>query len=153
MKKEVIVSICGQQFADGESSEPVEVVSSGVRYEKNGKTYIVYDEVVSEGIEDSGEINLEGEAESENIVKNTIRIDGKQMDLIKHGEGGTHLVFEEGQSNHTYYHTPYGSMAVTLHTSKLAIKLDEESIDAVAEYDLEINHTQIAECMVTIRVK
>ena len=44
-------------------------------------------------------------------------------------------------------------MAVTLHTSKLAINLDEESIDAVAEYDLEINHTQIAECMVTIRVK
>ena len=68
-------------------------------------------------------------------------------------EGGTHLVFEEGQSNHTYYHTPYGSMAVTLHTAKLAINLDEESIDAVAEYDLEINHTQIAECMVTIRVK
>ena len=74
MKREVIVSICGQQFADGESSEPVEVVSSGVRYEKNGKTYSVYDEVVSEGIEDSGEINVDGEAESENIVKNTIRL-------------------------------------------------------------------------------
>ena len=143
MKQEVLVSICGTQTADGESTEPVEVVSSGVRYEKNGKTYVIYDEVVSDDIA----------AETEEIVKNTIRIDGNQLNIIKHGKGGTHLVFEEGQSNQTYYHTPYGSMAVTLHTSKLNINLDETRIDAVAEYDLEINHTQIAECTVSIRVQ
>lgn len=143
MGKEVLVTVCGIQMADGETSEPIEVVSAGERFEKNGKIYIIYDEVVQE---DTGTASGE-------IVKNTIRIDGQQLDLIKRGEGGTHLVFNEGESNQTYYRTPYGNMEVTLHTSQLKMNVDEELIEVIAKYHLEINHAQIAECVVSIKVK
>ena len=143
MGKEVLVTICGVQMADGEVTEPIEVVSTGQRYEKNGKIYVVFEEVVNE---DTNE-------ELGKIVKNTIRIDGEQLDIIKRGEGGTHLVFKEGQSNQTYYNTPYGNMEITLNTAMLNIRVVEDIIEAAAKYDLEVNHVQIAECSVSIQVK
>ena len=41
MTKDVLISISGLQFAGGENSEPVEVITSGSYYKKNGRHYIV----------------------------------------------------------------------------------------------------------------
>ena len=40
MTKDVLISISGLQFAGGENSEPVEVITSGSYYKKNGRHYI-----------------------------------------------------------------------------------------------------------------
>ena len=48
MTKDVLISISGLQFAEGENSEPVEVITSGSYYKKNGKHYILYDEVAED---------------------------------------------------------------------------------------------------------
>lgn len=37
MTKDVLISISGLQFAGGENSEPVEVITSGSYYKKNGQ--------------------------------------------------------------------------------------------------------------------
>ncbi len=143
MGKEVLVTVCGVQ-KDGEATpEPIQIVSAGQRYEKNGKTYILYDEVVAE----------DSPTEIGQVVKNTICINGNQLDLVKRGATGTHLVFIEGESNQTFYNTPYGSLEVTMNTTELDIRLDEEAIHVVAHYNLELNHAEIADCMVTIHVE
>ena len=50
MTKDVIVSISGLQMpAEGEA-EPVEVITVGDYYQKNGKHYVLYEEV-NEGFE------------------------------------------------------------------------------------------------------
>ena len=36
MTKDVLISISGLQFAGGENSEPVEMITSGSYYKKNG---------------------------------------------------------------------------------------------------------------------
>ena len=52
MTKDVIVSISGLQMpAEGEA-EPVEVITVGDYYQKNGKHYVLYKEV-NEGFEGS----------------------------------------------------------------------------------------------------
>ena len=45
MTKDVIVTISGLQFAQETETEPVEIVTAGSYYKKNGKHYIIYDEV------------------------------------------------------------------------------------------------------------
>lgn len=46
MTKDVIVTISGLQFAQETETEPVEIVTAGSYYKKNGKHYIIYDEVM-----------------------------------------------------------------------------------------------------------
>ena len=45
MTKEVLVTISGLQFSPETESESVELITSGSYYKKNGKHYIIYDEV------------------------------------------------------------------------------------------------------------
>ena len=45
MTKEVLISISGVQFMDQEGQD-VEMITKGTYYEKNGKHYILYDEVL-----------------------------------------------------------------------------------------------------------
>ena len=52
MTKDVIVTISGLQFAQETETEPDEIVTAGSYYKKNGKHYIIYDEVM-EGFEGS----------------------------------------------------------------------------------------------------
>ena len=46
MTKDVLLSIKGLQFANEQDTEPVEVITSGDYYKRNGKHYILYDEIM-----------------------------------------------------------------------------------------------------------
>jgi uncharacterized beta-barrel protein YwiB (DUF1934 family) len=140
VSKEVMVSIRGVQYG-ADSKEPIEVICRGQRYERNDKTYVVYDEVVEES---NGELS--------GVVKNTIKIDGRQIDILKRGPQGTHMVFNEDKASLTYYSTPAGELSIGIDTSLVELDMDEESIRAKVVYDLEINQVHIAQCEVEIRV-
>ena len=45
MTKDVLVKISGLQFSDDQDNDPVEIITTGSYYKKNGKHYILYDEV------------------------------------------------------------------------------------------------------------
>ena len=44
MTKDVLITICGIQKRDGETDEPIETVTPGEYYFRNGKHYILYEE-------------------------------------------------------------------------------------------------------------
>ena len=67
MTKEVLISISGIQMS-GEEENDIEMVTIGDYYRKNGKHYIIYDEIP------------EGETE---VIKNTIKVGPDVMDIIK----------------------------------------------------------------------
>ena len=69
MTKDVLITISGIQMMDEEDSD-VEMIVRGDYYQKNGKHYILYDEVM-EGFEGK--------------VKNVIKISPVGMDIIKKG--------------------------------------------------------------------
>ena len=45
MTKDVLITISGIQTIDGEVNDPIETVTPGEYYFRNGKHYILYDEV------------------------------------------------------------------------------------------------------------
>ena len=92
MTKDVLVTINGIHTMDEEDND-VEMVVRGDYYQKNGKHYILYEEVL-EGMEET--------------VKNVIKISDSSMDIIKKGAANSHMLFEKNKKNLSCYSTPWG---------------------------------------------
>ena len=87
MTKDVIVSISGLQMpAEGEA-EPVEVITVGDYYQKNGKHYVLYEEV-NEGFEGS--------------TKNIIKMQENCIDITKKGVSNVQMCIRDRR-----YHSIY----------------------------------------------
>ena len=145
MTQDVLLTISGLHdmvFADpeeNEENEPIEVITPASYYWKNGKHYILYDEVM-EGIP--------------GVVKNKIKITGEDsMEIMKSGITNAHMVFEKNQMNVTYYDTPYGQLHVGIHTRKLDVNVDDERIDIAVEYGLDVNHEATADCRIAMSIR
>lgn len=139
MTKDVIVSIAGLQF-EVDQDEALEVISPGEYYYRNGKHYIIYDEI---------DLNQEGE---KGISKSTIKISPDQIEIMKKGLSNVHMVFELGKKNMTYYHTPVGNLMIGLDTTKLDVVEKENEIGINMEYGLDVNYNYISECSIKIKV-
>ena len=89
MTKDVLVGISGLQMAvntmENLDDEPIEIVSAGTYYFKDGKHYIFMEEV-AEGIP--------------GVTKTQIRIHGKEsLEVVKKGVTNMHLIFEKNKTN------------------------------------------------------
>ena len=135
MTKDVLVSISGKHidimddpargYEVGEDG--IEVVTPANYYCRNGKHYILYDEV------------LEGMA---GTIKNKIKITGTDcLEIMKSGVTSSHMVFEKNKKNLTYYKTPYGQMLVGVNTKNMEISVDEDQIGVKVAYELDVNRT------------
>ena len=130
MTKDVLLSISGLHYdvagvTEEDENEPIEVITPAAYYFKNGKHYVIYDEVV-EGMPGT--------------IKNKIRIaeDGK-LEIMKSGLANTHMIFEKGKINMTEYETPYGELLVGIHTKEMTVKSEEKIIDVHVNYELDVN--------------
>lgn len=138
MTKEVLVSISGLQFADGADSEPIEVITSADYYQKNGKHYIIYDEV------------MEGFTKP---TKNIIKIGDDFLDITKRGVSNVHMMFEKNKKNVTYYYTPYGSILIGIDATRVEVQEQEDMIQAEVAYALEVNYEHLADCTIKMNIK
>ena len=137
MTKDVIVSICGLQM-DVDSETPLEVITVGNYFYKNGKHYVLFDETMGEAGEHT---------------KNTIKIADKRVDVIKKGESNVHMVFEPDKKNMTYYNTPYGNMLVGINTLGITHQEDDFNIRTKIDYALEVNYAHMSDCSIEINIK
>ena len=137
MTKDVLISISGIQIADGENSD-VEMITTGDYFLKNGKHYIVYDEVM-EGFD--------------GMVKNTIKIHPGCLDIMKKGIANVHMVFEEDKKNIECYATPYGDMMVGINTNHISIDESEDKLKVRVDYSLDINYEHVSECNIVVDVQ
>lgn len=143
MTKEVLVSISGLQMAVNETEniedEPIEIVSPGTYFFKDGTHYIFFEEVA------------EGFSE---ITKAQIRIKGKEsLEVIKKGIANMHMVFEKNKTNRCHYKTPFGQLHLGISTSEIALEESEDNINVKAEYALDVDYEPIADCSIRINVK
>lgn len=137
MTKEVLVKISGLQFAGETESEPVEVITTGDYYKRNGKHYILYDEI------------MEGFSEP---TKNIIKLGEDMLDITKKGTTNVHMMFEKNRKNVTYYYTPYGSILIGIDAKKVEVQEDEHKIDVKVDYALEVNYEHMADCSITMNI-
>lgn len=138
MTRDVLIRISGMQFMDSENeSDDVEVITTGDYFRKNGKHYIIYDEVMD---------GFEGN------VRNTVKISPEILDIRKQGVANAHMVFERNKKNMTRYATPMGDMMVEVSTNRIQVDEQEDSLKVMVEYSLGINCQHISECNITMDV-
>ena len=140
MTKDVLLSISGLQFAakDEEDIEPVEMITAGDYYKKNGKHYILYDEVM-EGFDGN--------------TKNIIKLTEDSLDFTKKGISNVHMVFEKNKKNVSYYNTPFGSLLIGIDAKSVDIAETESHIDVKIKYNLEVNYEHLADCSITMSIQ
>ena len=92
MTKEVLISISGLQMAvnDMESNddEPIEVLSAGTYYFKNGKHYVFFEEV-AEGMQGVTKTQLKWK-------------DTEWLEVSKKGLSNVHMIFEKNKNKGEY---------------------------------------------------
>lgn len=121
-----------------EEDEAIEVVTPATYFCKNGKHYVIYDELV-EGI--SG------------TIKNKIKITGtNSVEIMKTGISNSHMVFEKNKKNRTYYQTPFGQMLIGVNTKEMEVNVTENNIDVSVDYELDVNHEPLADCKIKMEI-
>lgn len=133
MDKNVLLKIKGLQF-EFDNNEPIEVIIRGKYYNRNGKHFILYDEV-----DENGE-----------CTKNSIKVSKEDVELIKKGTSNTHMLFQKGRKNLTCYTTPYGSMMIGINATKLNIDEQENKLEVDIDYILDVNYNYISDCRIKI---
>lgn len=136
MTRDVLISIKGLQIAEDDSN-PVEIITAGDYFIKNGNHYILYDEI-QEGVE--------------GVVKNTIKIRPEGLDIIKRGSTSAHMTFEKDKKNISCYATPFGELMIGINTSHIRIDENEDSLKVQVAYSLDINYQHVSECSIVLDV-
>lgn len=136
MKKDVLVSISGLQY-EFDKDDAVEVISVGEYYNRDGKHYVKYEEIMED---------MEG------ITKCMLKVSENQIDIIKRGVNNVHMIFETNKKNMTYYQTPFGDLQVGIFTKNIDLKEEEDKLVVDIHYGLDINYAFISDCEIQIKV-
>lgn len=135
MNKDVLVSVSGIQLTiDGEN--PVEIISRGQYYKKNGKSYIKYQEI----------------SEDNEVTECMIKVDGSRLEITKKGNSRSCMLFELDRNCMTPYETPFGTLMMGITTSDLIVLEDDDALVIKVRYSLDINYQFVSECTVDIKV-
>lgn len=137
MTKDVLVKISGLQFAEDQDNGPVEIITTGNYYKKNGKHYILYDEV-QEGFD--------------GVTKSVIKVNDDFLDVTKKGVTNVHMMFEKNKKNMSYYNTPFGNLLVGINATDVKVNETEDNIDIKVDYNLEVNYEHLAEYSISMNI-
>ena len=129
MTKDVLITIRGVHTLDHEDND-VEMIIRGDYYQKNGKHYILYEEI------------LEG---AEERVKNVIKISPSSMDIIKKGVTNSRMLFEKNKKNLSCYSTPVGNLVIGIQANHFYVEEQENSIKVNVDYSLDINYEHMSD--------
>lgn len=140
MTKDVLVSIAGLQF-EAQEEEAIEMISAGDYYFRNGKHYVLYDELQTDS------------PEYASTVKCIIKMNNQQIEVIKKGPSAAHMIFELGQTHMTLYSTPYGDLMMGITTKSLTLTESEDLIKVNLTYALDVNYQFASDCTLSIEVK
>ena len=132
MTKDVLITIRGVHTLDHEDND-VEMIVRGDYYQKNGKHYILYEEI------------LEG---AEERVKNVIKMSPVSMDSIKKGVTNSRMLFEKNKKNLSCYSTPVGNLVIGIQANHFYVEEQENSIKVNVDYSLDINYEHMSDCRI-----
>ncbi|MBD5521927.1 MAG: DUF1934 domain-containing protein [Lachnospiraceae bacterium] len=139
MTKDVLISLCTVQSNSGETQEDrTQTLISGNYYEKNGRHYIFYDEV------------MEGVSKA---VKTNVKISENMLEIIRSGPIGVRMLFEENKKNVTSYNTPYGNILLGISTKKINVTVQPDIIEIDLEYTLDADGGHLSDCSMNMKIQ
>lgn len=138
MTKEVLLTLKGLQFDQREEdADQIETVLVGDYYKRNGKHYVIYEEMV------------EGFTQA---TKNRLKFSEHMLELSRSGLVNVHMVFQENKKNLTSYNTPFGQILIGIDTKKIRIEEAEDTVVVDVDYALDINYEFLADCHITVNI-
>ena len=137
MTKEVMISIRGIQFENGQDGEKIESIQMGEYYNKNNTHYILFDEII-EGME---------------AVKSMIKFKKGEMHLNKKGPINVTMDFLENKKTLTDYRTPFGSIVIGLEATNVNFEEEEKRIVVNVDYAMDVNYEHLADCKIKIDIR
>lgn len=139
MTKDVLISLCTVQSNLGETQEDrTQTIISGNYYEKNGRHYILYDEVM-EGISKA--------------VKTKVKISEDMLEIIRSGPISVRMLFEENKKNVTSYNTPYGNILLGISTKKINVIVQPGIIEVDVDYTLDADGGHLSDCSMNMKIQ
>ena len=142
MKKDVILSISGLQIPTdmgptdlNETPEPVEIMTPASYYFKNGKHYILYEEI---------------DEDRRGVTNNKIKVCNDFLELTKSGPVSSQMIFDTTRKSTAYYDTPFGRFIMSTIANRINMDIKEEHIHIDMEYALDINYHPVADCSLSI---
>ena len=138
MTKDVLISIRGIQFDNGEDGEKIESIQRGEYYHKNNTHYIMFEEII-EGIDDT--------------VKSMIKFKKGEMHLHKKGPINVNMEFLENKKTLTDYRTPFGSIVIGIEATKVEFEEEEKRIVAHVDYAMDVNYEHLADCKIKVDIR
>jgi uncharacterized beta-barrel protein YwiB (DUF1934 family) len=138
MTKDVILTISGLHATDGESDAPVEIMAPAQYYQKNGKHYVLFEEVLE---------GLEGK------IKSTIKFTENSVELLRSGAAATRMVFEKEKEHSMLYQTAMGPLWISVYTEEIFVHLEESKMNISIEYLLKSGDDVITESSVYLKIR
>lgn len=138
MEKEVIITISGMQ-SEYERENPIKQTMAGEYYFRNGKHFLVYQEIIE------GERGLD-------TNKCTMMITPEEMKINKRGSGNLRMNFFKRKKTITSYPTPFGYIMTSFYTHTIDITEAPEFMEVSLIYELEMNGSYMSECEIRVTV-
>lgn len=129
MTKDVLVTITGLMTGP-QDDDSIEVTTGGSYYFKNGKHYILFEEIGDDTV---------------SVVRNTITISGGHVDVSKKGAVDAQMSFEEGCKLNSFYTSPFGQLELGIITDQVEIRQEEGLLELNLMYQLEINNEHVSD--------
>ncbi|MDP4108751.1 MAG: DUF1934 domain-containing protein [Bacillota bacterium] len=137
MKKDVIISISGQQFFEDAGEDVVEFVTDGRYYKRDGKYYITYKESELTGL----------------TGLTTLKIEPQKVTLIHSKPYASQLIFEKGRRHVSMCETLYGALTISVNTESIKNELLDSGGSLSVHYAIEVNHAIAGLNSFTVSVK
>ena len=123
--KDVLLSISGTHTPWGEEPEVVELTTAGKLITLANGFDVIYEESELTGLDGT---------------RTTVKLDGKNVTMIRTGTYPSEMLFSENQRHVGLYHTVGGAMTISTHTSKVDNRIGEEGGSLVIDYSIEIDN-------------
>jgi len=140
MRKEVVLSIRGQQKYDDQEPEVIELVTEGTMEFSDGGWDISYEESALTG--------LEG-------VTTTFRVEPGKVILTRTGKLNSQMVFQQGVSHDSLYQMEFGTLMLTVQAQFLYFDIvpDGGTIDLTYSISIENTEAGVIDYHLDIRAK
>lgn len=127
MKKDVIISLVGNQDNDGEK-DSVEFITEGRFYRKGDDYYVTYRESELTGMDGT---------------TTTLKVQGKKLTIIRFGTNNTQMIFEKGRRHVCCYDTAYGVISIGVQANNISVDINENGGEICADYNIDVDNSLV----------
>ena len=136
MTKDVLVTVTGFQFAEGEQGgEPIELVTPGKYYFHENNHYLIYEESM-EGFEEA--------------TQNFMKFTNERVELRKKGLINVNMLFEPGKKTVAPYQTPLGTLEMGITATGIRLLEEKDGLDLTIDYALSLDEQTMVDCTVHV---